>query len=343
MSERPPLKVFVTVDTEVWPLDDPWPRQPLPAGRPSIMREHDIYVQGSTARGEFGLPFILDTLRASNLRATFFVESLHALAVGDESLANSVKQLQGAGQDIQLHAHTEWLGDIRNDLLPRRFGPAIGRYTRAEQRAILGAAADALAAVSGTKPRAFRAGSYGADRETLNALGDLGIEFDTSHNSAFAAQYCRLAATNPLDQPAMMGSVREYPVSCFEDYPGHVRHAQICAISTAEMEWLLRQAWSSGREAVVIVLHSSEFIHKRQLSIAAHAATPNWRVIRRFRFLCEFLAANAGWLTPATFGAIVTDAHATPLEPAQPLRSGLWRTLGRTAAQAFNRIESRWE
>ena len=47
---RPPLKVFLTVDTELWPLVEEWPRKPLPQDKRSFEQEHDIYILGKTAK-----------------------------------------------------------------------------------------------------------------------------------------------------------------------------------------------------------------------------------------------------------------------------------------------------
>ncbi|MEO8304482.1 MAG: polysaccharide deacetylase family protein [Betaproteobacteria bacterium] len=342
MAERDPLRVFVTVDTELWPLSGNWPRTPLPAGRKSIEREHDLYILGRTAGRSYGLPFILETLQAHELGATFFIESLHALAVGNESLTSTVALVRDAGQDVQLHVHTEWLGDIDAEGLPKLYGPALAGYEMAEQRAIVTSAHQALTAASGSAPRAFRAGSYGAGRETLDVLAEIGIAFDSSHNQAFSESPCRLAATDPLVQPARFGSVDEFPVSCFEDYANHLRHTQVCATSIAEMRWLLRAAWTAGWNSIVIVLHSSEFIHKERLTESGGTAKANMRLARRFEALCAFLAANRGWLDVATFGGLPVDRRVeSAIQPAT-LRSAAWRTIGRTAEQALNRIEGRW-
>ncbi|HUF35938.1 MAG TPA: hypothetical protein VMN37_08310 [Gemmatimonadales bacterium] len=89
---------------------------------------------------------------------------------------------RAAGQDVQVHAHTEWLSLAREPGLPRTGHSLVRLYPEAEQAAIIGRAAGLLREAGASRPRAFRAGSYGADLATLRALCACGIPMDSSLN-----------------------------------------------------------------------------------------------------------------------------------------------------------------
>jgi len=64
-------------------------------------------------------------------------------------------------------------------LSSRRIGGNLYDFHRDEQYQILEYARDTLIAAGAPAPNAFRAGNYGANDDTLLALSDLGIQYDT--------------------------------------------------------------------------------------------------------------------------------------------------------------------
>lgn len=335
MIQRTPLSVLLTVDTEMWPLVESWPQRPLPAEKTDFALDYDIYVRGMTRDGEFGLSYLLRVLGEHRLKACFFVEALHAVAIGADLLRRTIHDILVAGQEAQLHVHTEWLGDCDQPGLPRQYGPAIDGYPLPEQEAILRAGATALSAAGAPAPVAYRAGSYAASLATLAVLARIGIAIDSSHNVCHAELGCTLAKEVSVRDVAWLAGILELPVTCFQDYPGHVRHLQVCAVSFAEMRAMLEQAWQSGWQAVVIVLHSSEFSRKQHLSSTSGLPAVDHRLVKRFECLCDFLAKDTerfrtGWISDLLGVA--------PSGEAPPLRSRLHRTVLRQLAQAASRL-----
>jgi hypothetical protein len=181
---------------------------------------------------------------------------------------------------------------------------------------------------------AFRAGNYGANWDTLKALARNGICFDTSHNRCYVGEACAMDGPPPL-QPTRVEGVCEYPVSFFQDWPGHFRHAQLCACSGPELEGALLQAWKRGWHAFVIVSHSFEMIRRPRRP--GDPARADRIVIRRFERLCRFLARHRDRFRTMTFGEV--DPGAIPTEqPTRPLRSGLHRTAWRLGEQLVRRL-----
>jgi hypothetical protein len=94
-------------------------------------------VMGQTASGDYGLPYLLDSLAAHRLNAVFFVESLHASALGEDLLQRTVRTIRTADQDVQLHVHTEWLSEVTSATLPRPYRQNLGDFNLADQTVIV--------------------------------------------------------------------------------------------------------------------------------------------------------------------------------------------------------------
>ena len=95
------LKVFFTVDTEIWcgGWDD------LDRKFPAAFQQ---YVYGPTGQGDYALPMTMEILNDHGLKGVFFVEPLFATRFGLAPLQEMVDLIQTAGHEIQLHLPPEW-------------------------------------------------------------------------------------------------------------------------------------------------------------------------------------------------------------------------------------------
>jgi hypothetical protein len=89
-------------------------------------------------------------------------------------------------------------------------------------------------------------------------------------------------------------SIRELPVTCFSDVGpvgrGRLRPMDIAALTAREQIRLLNAAHTGGNPVIVISIHPSAFVKKRDFRYTD--LRPNRIVQDRFRRLCAFLAAN---------------------------------------------------
>lgn len=327
---RRPLKTLITVDTEVWPRS--------PGGTRwtgSGLREHlrrDIY--GVTSNGEYGLSYQMDVLDAHGLKGVFLVESLFACAVGIDPLAEIVALIQGRGHEVQLHVHTEWLAWMPDPILNGRTGQNLKDFTEGEQDVLLRRALENLERAGARSVRAFRAGNYGADFATLRALTRIGIPFDTSYNVCYLDRECGLRLEGRLVQPRTIEGVCEVPISFFQDYPGHDRHAQLCACSYREIARSITQAWRLGWQTYVIVSHSFELLRRNRSGIP-HA--PDRIVIKRFEKICRFLARNRERFQTVGFSDLDPSSDGRAV-PTSELQSTVFLTTLRQGEQLFRRL-----
>lgn len=63
------------------------------------------------------------------------------------------------------------------------------------------------------KLHAFRAGSYGANQNTLRAVAKNGLLFDSSYNPCYLGEDCKIDLNEQLLQPYKIENAWEFPIS----------------------------------------------------------------------------------------------------------------------------------
>jgi hypothetical protein len=315
------MKVFLTVDVELWP--DRWDLSP------NRLNEYfRRYILGHTASGAHGLPFQLELLREHGLQAVFFVEPLFSCEYGIGPLREIVAMVLDAGQEVQLHLHTEWVKHMTRSILPGRAGINIREFDEAEQVFLIGTGIEQMLRAGAPRPLAHRAGNFGANRTTLRALLRNAISFDSSYNYA-----CALGPFVPdtLWQPRVLDGVREYPVSVYQGLPGRFRHAQIAGSSFLELAHAAKAAESAGWRTFTVFWHSVELLNPER-------TRPDRISIRRLERFCRFLADNREQFATVGFAHGADDSDLTGNGVAQPISTPTSYALMRYGEQ----IAQRW-
>lgn len=328
------LNIFLTIDTEIWPYIKGWPVKALPSDKNDFTEEIATYIYGVTPTGDFGLPYQIQQFKEHGLKANYFVETLFSNRVDKIILNDIVSLIKDHDHDVQLHLHTEWLSEIKDQNIPIQFKEFMHQFSLEEQTALIKKGIQNLHSAGVEKVHAFRAGSYGANLDTLHALLQNGILYDTSYNPCYLESDCAIQTNKLLLQPENIEGIWEFPISFFQDYPGHRRHAQLCACSFYELKTALLDAWKAGWHSFVIVLHSFELVKKRGPSLMP---LPDKVNIKRFQLLCDFLSANQDKFHTALFSEI--DPKVIPKEnPTHFIRSRLMHTVWRYAEQGLGRL-----
>lgn len=316
------LDVFFTVDVEIW--CGGW--QNIDEKFPAAYRR---YIHGPTPSGDLGVPYQMRVLNDHNLTGVFFVEPLFSARFGNAPLQDLVGLVEIAGQETQLHMHTEWVDEARVPLLPNVNGKRqhMRFFSREDQAELIRVGTRMLRGAGATNVNAFRAGNFGFNRDTLLALADNGIPFDSSYNASILGSDSGVMPGVQLTEPVRCDNVNEYPMTVFDDGTAVLRHAQLTACTWAELEALLWQALEQRRSGFVILSHGVEL-----LNAAKDRADPI--VVSRFHKLCAFLDKNRdSFCTKGFHGRTpVSIAHQPP-----PLVSPLYRTGLRMVQQAYRR------
>lgn len=270
-----------------------------------------------------GVPHQLRLLEAHGLKACFFVDPLPGLVYGIDPIRRMVEPILAAGQEVQLHAHPVWLSVLGGEKDGSKF--ELSCFDAHGQQTLLKKARDLLIEAGAPPPIAFRAGSYAADANTLAALQSLGIRYDSSHNGSYHPFPSALPFDPELIAPVEKDGVVEIPVTQIHDAPGKLRHLQLCAVSTAEIEQALEHAALHRHPLTTIVSHSFELATRDGLR-------PNRTCCRRFEALCAFLSDSRDRFSTVTFADL---SDVSLLRPARPLPASRIRTAGRIAEQLW--------
>lgn len=321
--EKQKLKVFLTIDTEVWEFYH------------DIKNNVSSGLWGITDEGEYGLNFQLETFKRYNLNASFFVEPFFSYHSGQEPLESAVKNIQRAGQEVSLHIHTEWLNGAENfpvtfDKLHRN----IGSFELNEQIKLIDHARSMILKYHDSDICSFRAGNYGASNNTLKALHELNIPFDTSYNEPYLNNPCNIVVSKTLTKPELVFDTIEVPVSNFTDYPHHKRHLQLSACSFSEIKDTLLSNWQAEQYSCVIVLHSFEWI-KRNRKTGTHSLDKI--CLKRFLKLCKYLANNTDKFETLHFKDINKDEITGLRSTSHIAKSRSVSTIIRIVEQALRR------
>ena len=297
---------------------------------------YDLRVWGRFANHdeELGVPLIMRELEAEGLFGTFFVEPLGARFFGVDGLAAVCRAIRARGHDVQLHAHPmQQRPRFRSEGVA---APAddMHAYDVDGQARLL---ADGLAILDGAgvpraEVRAFRAGNFGADERTWEAMARAGLTVSSCLNPNYSRRNCKIPwRGNPGLFDTGKG-VFELPVSNFSDGNGGFRHLQIMAVSLAEMKDYLAQARALGIAEVTLFTHSFEFFYIDDLP--ARRATLSKINVARLRGLARYLRAHADEFEVETVGALARRGP-TPSPPAAALpRSRRLHKLGRMVASS---------
>ncbi len=330
-------RVYITVDVEC--AEERGESQPL--------QGYDLRVFGrfkNQAR-ELGIGLLMRELEVYGQRGTFFTEALGSHTFGRDGLSEACREMVSRGHDVQLHTHPiQRVADFRT----RGEKPApddIGAYDLETQVSLLREGTRILEECGVPKVRAFRAGNFGANDLTWEAMARAGLSVSSNFNPCYFGKNCKMrfegAGSGLFLAPH---GVWELPISTFTERGGGERHVQITAISLSETLDYLVKARALGMTEVTVVTHSFELCHID--SISGQVGRPNTVNLLRFRGLCRWLAEHDDEFEVDTVGALaerIESGRETPRGPFGTARphGSFRRKLGRLPEQALKRLEAK--
>jgi len=303
------MQVLLTTDTEM--------SSALHGQGVSAAENYARSIDGRCTNGQsWGVGYQLDELQRWGLQTVFFIDPMPVLVYGPQLLADIVGPIVERGHEAQLHIHTEWLAFAPDSPVDGRTGRNIADFSRDDQRALLALGRDLLIEAGAPRPIAFRAGNYGANDDTLHALADVGIAWDSSYNAACLGGDCQIDLPPHVQDVTERHGVRICPIGMIEDRRGTLRHAQLCALSGSEMKCALLHGVQEQADFFNIVSHSFElYVRNAQRGHPLNAS--------RFRSLCRTIAEQDGLVSGGfhRLGAGGGTSGATPLPAHLPRRA----------------------
>lgn len=290
---------------------------------------------------EYGIPLMMDIAEGYGLPLVFFVETFQHLYFGSRYTREVVETVLPRKHDIQLHLHPNYLNFTLIRPQDRKFSDLCGDYHPDQQIEMIAWARKMLMDCGAPRPMAFRAGCFGADLNTLQALKQNDFLIDSSYCQAFIGAGC-LLPDHQLNDVSEEEGIFEFPIThlheCSRLRAAGPKPLDINGVSFQEIRQVLNQARrGSGPGTVTMLLHSFSFL--KPYDVQYRKVRPRWNVIRRFERLCRFLAENPSDFRVRTFG----ELHREALEEAAKNARHEWprvpapATWVRLAAQAMDR------
>ena len=322
MADSPELlDVYITVDTEIW--CDGWNN--IDAKFPDAFNK---YIYGKTSGGDYGLPFQLELLKQHNLKAVFFVEPLFATRFGMNALQEIVDLIGEYGQSIELHLHTEWIDESRQPIFPhiKEKREHIKDFDLQQQSELIALGKHLLHRTGCNSIHAFRAGSFGANDNTLKAVALNNINIDSSYN--YCMDECEISVFEDIQQSVQTQEIIEAPMTTFIDGMQRRRHVQLTACSYAELKASLHQAHQRGLNSYIFLSHSAELL-KPTVNKYDRIA------VRRFEKFCRFLADNKNLFRTCSFEDMRLESAQKDI---MPLQIGQLPTIQRYYEQSLRHV-----
>jgi peptidoglycan/xylan/chitin deacetylase (PgdA/CDA1 family) len=287
-----------------------------PVAEPSVWCEVDGRSQG--------LGFLLETLAAHGLRATFFVEALNTSYFGDEPMGRIARRLRDAGHDVQLHLHPCWTffrdPDWRQRLAAEPPSDTLVGRPIGEVGALIAEGIATFERWGLLRPVALRTGGLRVDLAVYEAMRRQGLDI---------ASNVGLAIFRPAEKALQcyaglhrINGVVEAPVLTYER-PTAGAHAYektltVTGSGWGEIESLLRRARDLGAGPVVVLTHPHEYVKAGDSERMFEARRPNRVNQARFERLAAFLARHRDEFETVTFAQAAEGWRAARESPASP-------------------------
>ncbi len=302
--------ICVTVDVEDFFL-------PRPPGFDTVFAAMD--------NAEYGIGRIMDLLESCSAKGTFFVDVFNRETLDVRILARACAVIAERGHEVGLHTHPSFPKGRRGYGMQQ----VMSTYDLAAQRAFVAEGVALIRQWSGVEPRVHRAGGYGANAGTLQALRENGITLDSSLLHGYAG--CELNQFLPVrNRATLTNGVLELPVSVTKNHFGfRVSGFEITPFSMVQkidLDWLdgpelqeqIMALHQAGVNPIVVFMHSYTFLDTRR------NFRPNLDNVGKLKQLLQFVNTIPGSsiesLSAATERAGLSTSTATEPDPLPELR-----------------------
>lgn len=216
-------------------------------------------IWGKSGNEYWGVTKIMDMLDKYNIKGTFFVNVYESAKFGDEALKNVCLEITRRKHDLGLHTHPQVM-------FPKIYGMQNG--TLAEQSEIIRTGKELIRKWTGKEVIAHRAGAYLSNHDTLKALSENGILFDSSTSYAYRRIQNLKHPISTINKIIITDSGQqktiEIPVTIYGEFKFmnfvDIRVLDMESTSLVEFKEILKAAIKNDVKTVVIMSHSFSFI-----------------------------------------------------------------------------------
>lgn len=165
-------------------------------------------ILGETETGRYGIEYIMTAFDKVHTKVLFFVDFAEAWDYGRDKIEEIVTMIVNRGHNVGVHIHPDHMAD-RNRLF-------LWEYTRKEQYDLIKSCTDLYTEIVGQTPKSFRAGKYGANRDTLDILCELGYQYDFSE--FYHQKWCGIQPPITVNAVYRYKTITEFPVTMHRSF-----------------------------------------------------------------------------------------------------------------------------
>lgn len=186
------IKAIMTIDTEGHVGNDPVNK----------------LIFGQTEYGEYGIEKIMSICDRYGVTALFFVDFAEIWEYGHDGIQQVISRIIDRGHDAGVHIHPDHMKD--------KGRPFLFQYSKEEQREMIWACTEKYVEIVGKRPLSFRAGKYGANRDTLDILSELGYRYDFSQY--YGQKWSGIKPPVTINAPCKYKNLTEFPVTMHQSF-----------------------------------------------------------------------------------------------------------------------------
>ena len=244
---------------------------------------------GRVGNEDWGLERLLDEFDSLQIAATFFVDVYGGDARQAGEQRRAVERIHARGHDVQLHTHPGPAFD------PAR--PRLRDYSLAEQQEIVESGCRRMEQWIGERPVLHRAGDWGADNVTLQALKRCGMRADFSASPW--SRDCGIVSDAIVDNGwARIEGMLCGLGTCYRDrITGRIRRVDLGGASFREV----REIVARGIDPLFITLHSFSLL---RFNRARTRFSGDDDYLRRLRSLCVIARERHGYQSSTALEAV---------------------------------------
>lgn len=234
--------VIITIDTEGHDGDSPVEK----------------LIWGKVDNKEYGIPHIMDICDKYKAQIIFFVDFAEAWDYGEEKIRKVVEYIKDRGHEVGVHIHPDHMKD------PERL--FLWEYSYEEQYEMIEKCTNLYKKILKKRPIAFRAGKYGANRDTLEILNKLGYILDFSQ--FYGQKWCGISPPVAYVSIQNYKDLIEVPVTIFKSFSlfGKNRYDKIDAVmDSSEYLYVMEELGKSSKNITVsLFFHSFSLLNWRK-------------------------------------------------------------------------------
>lgn len=218
----------------------------------------DKLIWGRIGSDKFaGIDLIMDIAESHHTKALFFLDFAEAWDYGKDRIVEVSRHIDARGHDVGVHIHPDHMSD-KNRLF-------LWEYSKEEQKEIISKCTELYKEALGKMPKAFRAGKYSANYDTLDIINDLGYSYDFS--SFLGQKWCGINPVFTADMPCKYKDLIEFPVTAFKsaDTPLLVRYDKLdMEMVFSQFQYVVNKISKGNNNVISLFLHSFSLIKWRK-------------------------------------------------------------------------------